>query len=246
VLSENASSKTGLYYYRARYYDSNVGRFLSEDPFGLSAGSTAYSFVENSPEDNWDPSGLAPAKKKCPDPCPVIVPLDSNLRDVIGTMLGEITGNSRLGSNQYADDQQGRQEVGNPQGDTITNDVEVGNPQGDTITNDVLDQEAFLIASTIVNRANANHTPWQTEVQKPSQYTAFRDRGTRLSNAMRSPKGSNQCTDLQRVIDALTKAFHSPEPGLQDYKAVLQTRNHHTFIRAREGATRIAGTDFQY
>jgi RHS repeat-associated protein len=30
---------TGLYYYRARYYSPPLGRFISEDPLGLSAGT---------------------------------------------------------------------------------------------------------------------------------------------------------------------------------------------------------------
>jgi len=30
-----SDSETGLYYYRARCYDPNPGRFLSEDPLGL-------------------------------------------------------------------------------------------------------------------------------------------------------------------------------------------------------------------
>ncbi len=29
---------TGLHYYRARWYDANLGRFISEDPIGLSGG----------------------------------------------------------------------------------------------------------------------------------------------------------------------------------------------------------------
>ena len=31
-------SETNLYYYRARYYDSGVGRFISEDPLGFGQG----------------------------------------------------------------------------------------------------------------------------------------------------------------------------------------------------------------
>jgi RHS repeat-associated protein len=30
--------ETGLYYYRARYFDANVGRFIGQDPIGFSAG----------------------------------------------------------------------------------------------------------------------------------------------------------------------------------------------------------------
>jgi RHS repeat-associated protein len=46
-------TETGLYYYRARYYDAAVGRFISEDPIGFSAGDTnLYRYVNNSPT-NW-------------------------------------------------------------------------------------------------------------------------------------------------------------------------------------------------
>ena len=41
--------ETGLYYYRARYYDPNAGRFLSEDPLGFEAGINKYVYVENRP-----------------------------------------------------------------------------------------------------------------------------------------------------------------------------------------------------
>jgi RHS repeat-associated protein len=42
-------SESGLYYYRARYYDPSVGRFVSEDPVGFSAGMNFYRYVHNSP-----------------------------------------------------------------------------------------------------------------------------------------------------------------------------------------------------
>ena len=41
--------ETGLYYYRARYYDPKAGRFLSEDPLGFEAGINKYVYVENRP-----------------------------------------------------------------------------------------------------------------------------------------------------------------------------------------------------
>ena len=49
-------SETGLYYYRARYYDPSTGRFLSEDlPF--IDGVNAYTYVDNEPVDWLDSSG---------------------------------------------------------------------------------------------------------------------------------------------------------------------------------------------
>lgn len=50
--------ETGLYYYRARYYDSQLGRFISEDPVGFQAGPNFYSYVLNGPSLYLDPSGL--------------------------------------------------------------------------------------------------------------------------------------------------------------------------------------------
>jgi len=51
-------SETGLYYYRARYYDPTVGRFLSEDPIGFIANVNFYAFVGNNPARLIDPFGL--------------------------------------------------------------------------------------------------------------------------------------------------------------------------------------------
>ncbi len=42
-------SETGLYYYRARYYDSASGRFLSEDPIGFNGGANFYRYVRTTP-----------------------------------------------------------------------------------------------------------------------------------------------------------------------------------------------------
>jgi RHS repeat-associated protein len=49
---------TGLYYYRARWYDSQEGRFISEDPIGFSAGVNFYAYVGGNPLTRRDPSGL--------------------------------------------------------------------------------------------------------------------------------------------------------------------------------------------
>jgi RHS repeat-associated protein len=50
--------ETGNYYYRSRYYDAAVGRFVSEDSIGFEGGdSNLYRYVANSPTNYIDPSG---------------------------------------------------------------------------------------------------------------------------------------------------------------------------------------------
>lgn len=44
--------------YRARYYDPNSGRFLTEDPERFHTGMNFYPYVSNSPADDTDPTGL--------------------------------------------------------------------------------------------------------------------------------------------------------------------------------------------
>src|SRR5204863_8189922 len=51
-------AETGLYYYRARYYEPTNGRFLSEDPMGVFGGTDFYIYVENNPITGNDPTGL--------------------------------------------------------------------------------------------------------------------------------------------------------------------------------------------
>ena len=50
--------EVGLYYYRARFYDAGIGRFLSEDPIGLKGGNNFYRYVFNNSVNNRDPFGL--------------------------------------------------------------------------------------------------------------------------------------------------------------------------------------------
>ena len=49
---------TGLKYYRARYYQPTLQRFISEDPIGVRGGINLYEYVGGNPISRLDPLGL--------------------------------------------------------------------------------------------------------------------------------------------------------------------------------------------
>jgi len=51
-------TETGLYFYRARYYNPAIGRFLQTDPIGYGDGMNWYAYCHNAAIDGSDPSGL--------------------------------------------------------------------------------------------------------------------------------------------------------------------------------------------
>jgi len=55
--ARESDPETGLYYYRARYYDTTAGRFIGEDSVGFLAGPNFYMYVSNSPVMHRDPTG---------------------------------------------------------------------------------------------------------------------------------------------------------------------------------------------
>jgi RHS repeat-associated protein len=54
---EPTGAEVGLIYYRARYYDPAIGRFISRDPAGMVDGVNRYAYVGGDPVDYTDPSG---------------------------------------------------------------------------------------------------------------------------------------------------------------------------------------------
>jgi RHS repeat-associated protein len=70
--------ESGLYYYRARFYDCEKGRFLQRDPLEYVDGINLYEYVRGNPRNNLDPYGSSGMGKsdsskprgKAPNPSP--------------------------------------------------------------------------------------------------------------------------------------------------------------------------------
>jgi RHS repeat-associated protein len=88
----------GLYQVRARWYDPQTGRFVSEDPIALAGGINPYAYVANSPVNFTDPFGLCPetpapthvVRAAADRECPILLgPIDvSPRREVFGPDYG--------------------------------------------------------------------------------------------------------------------------------------------------------------
>lgn len=74
-------AETGLYLYRNRYYDAQLGRFMSRDePTSLGEDFNLYEYVGSSPVDGLDPLGLK------------FVSTRSLVRHLGGTLFGKTQG----------------------------------------------------------------------------------------------------------------------------------------------------------
>jgi len=81
--ARESDPETGLYYYRARYYDPNDGRFSNEDPIQFDGGNNFYAYVANDPIDWTDPLGLRHLTKCEKDAlAPYIPPIDLDNADI--------------------------------------------------------------------------------------------------------------------------------------------------------------------
>jgi len=49
--------KSGLYYFGARYYSPEIGRWTQRDPMGTADGLNLYAYVRNNPASYYDPWG---------------------------------------------------------------------------------------------------------------------------------------------------------------------------------------------
>jgi RHS repeat-associated protein len=84
---------SGLYYYRARYYDPTLGRFISEDPV---QHANPYPYVTNDPINASDPTGaqdLSDMESEI-----VVVDITDELDEFVGQQIGKEVLNEGLNS----------------------------------------------------------------------------------------------------------------------------------------------------
>jgi RHS repeat-associated protein len=92
--ARESDTETGLYYYRARYYDANVGRFLNEDPGGSAGNDVNFYRYANNNAANWvDPFGLTAAPAipwPWALPGPTVWPWAGPIGVAIGLTIGDL------------------------------------------------------------------------------------------------------------------------------------------------------------
>jgi RHS repeat-associated protein len=91
---QTAIPEAHLYYYKARIYSPNLGRFLQTDPIGTKDDLNLYTYTGNDPLDRMDPTGLAGCKSgdKTFTTCTITVTYDKKTSKGTLTVTGENKG----------------------------------------------------------------------------------------------------------------------------------------------------------
>ncbi|MDA2924150.1 hypothetical protein MYX65_05755, partial [Acidobacteria bacterium AH-259-L09] len=87
--SREFDPETGLYFYRARSYDQLTGRFLQEDPLGITGATNLYFMTGNNPVNFRDPDGRLPL--------PLITGTVGAVAGLLGNAIGQVVSNGGFG-----------------------------------------------------------------------------------------------------------------------------------------------------
>lgn len=79
--------ETGNYYYRARYYSPELGRFLQRDPIGYQDGMGLYQYCGSNPVNCVDPWGTDGSEEPGVQEPPVVEPPDPLQEDLLGSVI---------------------------------------------------------------------------------------------------------------------------------------------------------------
>ncbi|MBL9026190.1 MAG: RHS repeat protein [Myxococcales bacterium] len=200
--------ETGLSYNRFRYYDPDLGAFLSPDPLGLFGGLEPYGYVANQPTRAVDPMGLMPRTT-------IVRP---NGQEVRGTSAGT--------------DRSGRPRTNDPAIATAVENARTSgagsvptNSHGNCAEVDALHN----LANTIRNeRAAAGQTLRDPEAENQAIRQQVHDevQAGRMSTVDDDGSPMNPCTSCGQILREL---------GLHPKSPHYEPRNRRSGVQGRDG-----------